>query len=147
MEVDFNQYVNSNTLELNNLYVYMEKLVNFLQKKQNITSLTLSNCYIDAQCGEVLNEALENINLPNITECKLTSSIIGAEGSIAITKLLKNGNFPNLIKLDLISNDIDVESGIILMSALRGSSFSNIKEFNLLYDNVCNEGIAALRES
>lgn len=61
--------------------------------------------------------------------------------------MLKNGNFPNLIKLDLISNDIDVESGIILMSALRGSSFSNIKEFNLLYDNVCNEGIAALRES
>lgn len=33
------------------------------------------------------------------------------------------------------------------MSELRGGSFSNIKEFNLLYDNVCNEGIAALRES
>ncbi|MFL3876469.1 hypothetical protein [Wolbachia endosymbiont of Trichogramma kaykai] len=91
MEADFNQCVHSNTLELNNLCAYMEKLVNFLQKKQNITSLTLSNCYIDAQCGGVLNEALENINLPNITECKLTSSIIGAEGSIAITKLLKNG--------------------------------------------------------
>ncbi|MFL3876470.1 hypothetical protein [Wolbachia endosymbiont of Trichogramma kaykai] len=57
------------------------------------------------------------------------------------------GNFPNLVKLDLISNDIDVESRIILMSALRGGSFSNIKEVNLFYDNVCNEGIAALRES
>ncbi|MGY5878108.1 hypothetical protein [Wolbachia endosymbiont of Nasonia giraulti] len=57
------------------------------------------------------------------------------------------GNFPNLVKLDLISNDIDVESRIILMSALRGGSFSNIKEFNLLYDDVCNEGIAASRES
>ncbi|WP_245609509.1 hypothetical protein [Wolbachia endosymbiont of Trichogramma pretiosum] len=65
--------------------------MNFLQKKQNITIFTLSNCYIYAQCREVLNEALENINLPNITECELASSIIVAEGSIATTKLLKNG--------------------------------------------------------
>ncbi|RDD34526.1 hypothetical protein Wcon_01372 [Wolbachia endosymbiont of Cylisticus convexus] len=61
--------------------------------------------------------------------------------------MLKNDNFPNLVKLDLISNDIDIESGVILMNALKDGSFSNIKEFNLLYDDICNEGIAALRES